>query len=376
MKVALVHDYLTQRGGAERAFLSMCRAFPDAEIFTSLYEPELTFPEFGDFEIHTTPLNRVRALRRRHRLALPLLASTFSRLEIDADVTICSSSGWAHGVRTRGAKVVYCYNPARWLYQTEQYTGDRKSPGAAAVRLVGNALRRWDYRAAHSATRYLAISDTVRERIQETYGIHADIVEPPITIDPSAPQTAVEGIDDGYFVCVSRLLRYKNVEAIIAAFALLPNERLVIVGRGPLEEYLKSIALGNVTLIGTVNEAELRWLYAHSRALVAASYEDFGLTPVEALAFGKPSVVLRYGGFRETVLEWETGVFFDEPAGPAIARAVKELRQLPFAPDVLAKRAENYSQARFEERLHSSVASAAAGTKFKPRGAAGETTSD
>jgi len=358
MNVALVHDYLTQRGGAERVFLSMCRAFPDAPIYTSVYEPELTFPEFADFEIHTTPLNSVKMFRRHHRLALPFLAAAFSRLEIDADVTLCSSSGWAHGVTARGAKVVYCHNPARWLYQTAQYTGRSRAASLAAARLVSGPLRRWDYRAGHSADTYLVNSRVVRRRVRAIYGFDAEVVEPPITMDREAGQAPVAAVHDGFFLCVSRLLRYKNVEAIVEAFANLPNERLVVAGTGPMESHLKTMLPWNVELVGSVNESELRWLYAHCRALVAASYEDFGLTPVEAMTFGKPSVVLRYGGFLETVVEDETGVFFDTPTAPAIERAIGALQQRFFAPELLTKRAEEYSQARFGERLHSAIASA------------------
>ncbi len=357
--VALVHDYLTQRGGAERVFLAMCRAFPEAQIYTSLYEPELTFPEFADFEIHTTPLNSVQMFRRHHRLALPFLAAAFSRLAINADVTLCSSSGWAHGASTRGAKVVYCNNPARWLYQTAQYTGRSQAASLAAARLVSGPLRRWDYRAGHSADTYLANSRVVRRRVRAVYGFDAEVVEPPITLDPNGTRSPIEGIHDGFFLCVSRLLRYNKVEAIIEAFANLPHERLIVVGTGPMEAHLKSKLPWNVELVGAVSESALRWLYAHCQALVAASYEDFGLTPVEAMAFGKPSVVLRYGGFLETVLEHETGVFFDEPTAPAIESAVGELQQGSFVPQFLTKRAGEYSQTRFGERLRSAVASAA-----------------
>src|SRR4051812_17705186 len=119
--VAIVHDYLTQRGGAERVVLAMNRAFPDAPIYTSLYDPDGTYPEFATIDVRTAPLNRVPALCRYHRGAFPVLAPTFSAMNIDADVVVCSSSGWAHGVRTAGYKIVYCHAPARWLYQTDRY---------------------------------------------------------------------------------------------------------------------------------------------------------------------------------------------------------------------------------------------------------------
>jgi glycosyltransferase involved in cell wall biosynthesis len=359
LKVALVHDYLTQRGGAERVFLAMCHGFPEASIYTSLYEPDLTFPDFAKFDIKTTPLNHVSALRKHHRLALPFFATAFSRLTVDADVTICSSSGWAHGVRTTGAKIVYCHNTARWLYQTGQYAGAARSGSAVAMRLVGRPLRRWDARAASAADAYVANSEVVRTRVRRTYGLDATVVAPPVTLDPDGKQRAPGPRRDGFLLCVSRLLGYKNVEAVAQAFRQLPDQRLLVAGDGPMARHLRAVAPHNVEFLGAVTEPELRWLYAHCRALVAASYEDFGLTPVEAMSFGKPSVVLRWGGFLETVVDGETGVFFDEPSGRSIARAIRELDQLSFAPELLKKHAEEYSEAHFAERMRSIVATIA-----------------
>ena len=132
--VALVHDYLTQRGGAERVVLAMTETFPDAPLYTSLYEPGDTYPEFGAREIHTTWLSRVGAVRRHHRLAFPVLAPVMSRFTIDADVAICSSSGWAHGAHVTGHRIVYCHAPARWLYQRDRYVGDDRARAAALAR--------------------------------------------------------------------------------------------------------------------------------------------------------------------------------------------------------------------------------------------------
>src|SRR5437868_3905298 len=133
MRVAIVHDYLTQRGGAERVVLSMLKAFPKALVYTSLYDPNSTFQEFRNIEVRTLPIDRIGTLRRNHRLALPLLAPAFSQLKVDADVVICSSSGWAHGVKTDARKVVYCYTPARWLYQPDRYLARDKSVAHAAL---------------------------------------------------------------------------------------------------------------------------------------------------------------------------------------------------------------------------------------------------
>ena len=304
MTVAIVHDYLTQRGGAERVVLSMLKAFPDATIYTSLYDPGGTFSAFRTATVRTPPLDRVGLLRQHHRLALPVLARTFSNLVVDADVVLCSSSGWAHGVHAAAErKVVYCHSPAKWLYEPGRYLAGASPIARVTVAALRPSLVRWDAHAAHRARRYLTNSTAMKTRIRGTYGIEAEILPPAPTLDPAGPASAVPGLEPGFFLCVARLISYKNVDAVIGAFASLPGERLVVVGSGPLERVLRRAAGGNVTLLGAVSDEELRWLYRESIATVAASYEDFGLTPLEAAGFGRPSAVLRWGGFLDTVVE-------------------------------------------------------------------------
>lgn len=350
-KVAIVHDYLTQRGGAERVVLSMMRAFPDASLHTSLYEPSGTFPEFAAADVHTSPLQRLRPLRRHHRLALPLLATTFSRTLVDADVVLCSSSGWAHGVRTStgSRKVVYCYAPARWLHQTERYLGHRKVAPLARPLFV--PLRRWDHRAAHTADLYITSSSYMRNAIRDAYRIEAEVLPPPNTLDPEGHQHPIAGIEPGFVLAVSRLLPYKNVGAIVDAFTRLSGARLVVAGSGPAGASIAARAGPNVTLVGSVDDDQLRWLYRNSHAVVAAGYEDFGLTPVEGAAFGKPSAVLRFGGYLDTVVDGATGVFFDEPTPEAIAGGLRRVMETSWDTVVIATHAQRYSEARFVERL-------------------------
>ncbi len=349
--IALVHDYLTQRGGAERVVLTLADAYPDAPIYTSLYDPTGTFPGFAGRDVRTLPLDRVRFLRDHHRLSLPLLAPAFSRLHVDADVTICSSSGWAHGAHVSGTKVVYCHNPARWLYQTDQYLAGSSSAAAAGLALLTPSLRRWDARAAASADRYLVNSRAVRARVADVYGIDADVVPPPVEIDIGGPRRPVAGVDPGFFLCVSRLIAYKNVGAVIQAFAIRPDRRLVVVGSGPLADELTAEAPANVTVVGRVEDDELRWLYGTCRGLIAASYEDFGLTPVEAAAFGAPSAALRWGGFLDTIIDGSTGFFFDEPAPDLIAAAVDQLEQGTWSRATLIEHAEQFRPERFASRM-------------------------
>ncbi|MEY2468946.1 MAG: hypothetical protein QOF21_1644, partial [Actinomycetota bacterium] len=308
VRVAIVHDYLTQRGGAERVVLSMLKAFPDAPLYTSVYEPSGTFPEFADVDVRTSPLNAIAPLRRDPRRAIGLLAPTFSRMRVDADVTFCSSSGWAHGCATTGVKVVYCHNPARWLYQADDYLGEQPRRAARlALALLRSRLMRWDRAAAATAAVYLTQSRVVQGRIETAYGRKAELLPAPVGLDEGGSRTPVNGVAAGYFLCVSRLQPYKNVGAVVDAFRGLDQD-LVVVGDGPERARLEEQLPPNVTLLGAVTDEHLRWLYANCTGVVAASYEDYGLTPLEALRFGRPSAVLRYGGFLDTVCEGETGV--------------------------------------------------------------------
>jgi glycosyltransferase involved in cell wall biosynthesis len=359
-RVAIAHDYLTQRGGAERVVLALHRAFPDATIHTTLYDPDGTYPEFRDARIVTSPINRIGPLRREHRAALPLLPYAVSRLPIDAEVVVASSSGWAHGVPTTGRKIVYCHAPARWLYQADAYLGDEagRSTKARALDVLGGWLRRWVRRAAASADTYLANSTVVRERIAAAYGIEATVVPPPYGIDATGELSPVSALadwaDDGYLLVVSRLLPYKNVDVAIEAVRGLP-ERLVVVGHGPMAEQLRASAPDSVRLLSGLTDAELRWAYAHARALVAPSLEDFGLTPLEAATFGVPTLALRGGGYLDTIDEQVNGAFFAEPTVEAVRAAITAARDRSWSPDAIRAHARAFSEERFHERIRTEV---------------------
>ncbi|MHB8185481.1 MAG: glycosyltransferase [Dermatophilaceae bacterium] len=346
-RIAIVHDYLTQRGGAERVVLALLRAFPNARLVTSVYRPEGTFPEFAEHAVQTTWLNRVPALRADPRRALPLLAPTIGRVLIeDVDVVIASSSGWAHGVRTSAPKIVYCYNPPRWLHQPEEYLAGQGAAAHSALRAMTPYLRRWDQRAAASATAYIGISTPVVDRIRRAYGRDALLVPPPVMIDVTGLREPIEGIEPGFLLTVARARGYKNTDVVIDAMDRLAGERLVVVG--------DTRESARVRGVGRVSDAQLRWLYGNCRALVSASYEDFGLTPLEANAFGRPAVVLRAGGFLDTLVEGVTGVFIEEPTAAAVADAVRGLPSVDR--DAVRAHAQRYSEAAFAKRMREIVA--------------------
>jgi glycosyltransferase involved in cell wall biosynthesis len=355
-EIALAHDYVTQRGGAERVVLSMLSAFPGVPLYTAFYDGSRTFAAFADHDVRTLPLDRLRPLRWDHRWGLPLLAPAFSSLNVDADVVLCSSSGWAHGLKTDGRKIVYCHSPARWLYQRDRYL--RGWPVAVRWVLAGLAppLERWDRTAAGAADRYLTNSRAVQKRISDVYGIEASVVHPPHTIDAAGPQEPVVGLASGFVLCVARLMPYKNLDAVVGAFRRLPEHQLVVVGEGRERRRLETLLGANTRLIGVVPDRQLRWLYANCAGLVAASYEDYGLTPLEAAAFGKPTAALRWGGYLDTVAEGTTGVFFDEPDSAQVAGAVRTLLASSWDTSAIVAHADRFSEAAFVARLRAVVA--------------------
>lgn len=337
--------------------LALSRAFPGAPIYTTLYDRGLTYPEFEQLDIRTSWLNRVPLVPRFHRLALPLLAAVVGNTKIDARNTIASSSGWAHGFNTSGSKIVYCYSPARWLYQPQAYAGSSKFAfKRLALAFLSPLLKKWDKKKASTATKYFAISTAVQTRIRETYGIEAEVLPAPHSIDTALPQEAVDlsGLNTenmAFYLCISRLLPYKNVDAVIEAMVSL-DLPLVVVGAGPDERRLLALSAGrNVRMYKDISDGQLRWLYARCTAVLSASFEDFGLTPIEAAAYGKPSIVLRWGGFLDTIRDGQSGVYFDEPTSPQICDAVRRSRALTWNEETIRQQASRFTEEHFSSRL-------------------------
>lgn len=353
LRVAVVHDYLSQRGGAERVVLSMMKAFPQARLITSVYEPAATFPEFAEYAVETTWLDRFPRLRRDPRLALPLLARTFSSLQVrDVDVVLCSSSGWAHAVSTDAPKLVYCHSPARWLHESGDYFARMSPVARRAAEGLLLPLRRWDARAAASVDRYLVNSTVVQQRLDRAYGRWAPVVPPPVSLGPT-PMEPVPGLEPGFLLVVSRRRSYKQVDIVCRALGDLPDERLVIVGGLP--HGVDDCAPGRMVGLEDVPDAQMRWLYAHCDALVATSNEDFGLTPVEANSVGSPTIVLRHGGYLDSSVGGLTGVFVEDATHAGVVDAVRRFRALSFDRESIRRHAAQFSEGRFIARLRSEV---------------------
>lgn len=359
-RVAIAHDYVTQRGGAERVVLAILRAFPGAEVHTTFYNPQTTYPEFGDYKVHVSSANRVALLRTDPRRALPILAGLSSRMKIDADVVIASSSGWAHAFPTTGARIVYCHSPARWLYESADYLGDapRLSPKRVALKALKKPLLSWDRKAAVGADTYFANARVIQERIHRAYGRESELLGPPTTFPTEGSIEPVNALSDwgagGFTLLVSRLMAYKNVDKAIEAVRGT-NRRLVVVGFGPERERLRALLPNNARIVSDLSEAQLRWCYRHATLLLAPSREDFGLTPLEANRFGIPTVALRAGGYLDTVQEGVSGEYFDDVFPDQIRAALDRADERVWQRSAVEANAARFSETAFAQRLRAEV---------------------
>lgn len=350
--VAVVHDYLNQCGGAERVALELARTWPGSPVYTSLYRPASTFEAFAEQDIRTTFLNRA-PVDRAFRALAPLYPLAFRSLGTLAEqVVVSSSSGWAHGVRTapESLHVVYCHTPARWLYRPEEHLG--RSLGPVLLGPLLGPLRHWDQAAARRADVYLANSEQVRRRIREVYGRESQVVYPPVDVERFVPSPRGDRL-----LVISRLLPYKRVDLVIRA-ASRAGVGLDVVGVGPALDELRSFAGPGVVFHGRVDDEALRQLLEACRALCVAATEDFGITPVEANAAGKPVVAFGAGGVLESVEDGITGALFDELTEEAMLQALARADTLSTTPEEIAARARRFSVPSFRERMRAVVAAA------------------
>lgn len=365
MRVALVHDFLTQRGGAERVVISLSRMFPGAPIYTSVYDPDGTYPDFGALDVRPLWLQRLPHRGNAFRALLPLYPAAFENLRLDGyDLVISSSSAFAHRVRPRGAAhVVYCYTPPRFLYDPAGYFG-RGAPALPWARpLVAPVLahvRRTDRRAARHPDLYVAISRAVAARIGAAYGRVALVIHPPLDLGRFAGVTARPRPGVPYFLVVARLLPYKRVDVAVEA-CTKTGRRLVVVGTGPAEARLRERAGPTVRFVPRASDAEVANWLAGCTAVIQAAEEDFGLMPLEANAVGRPAVAYAAGGAADTVVDGVTGVLFGEQSVDALVAALEAVEATAWDDAALRQHAAAFSEDRFHAELGRLLAGAGLG---------------
>jgi glycosyltransferase involved in cell wall biosynthesis len=332
-RVAIVHDALVNAGGAERVATFLCEAFPEAPLYTSVYLPDRTFDEFRSRDVRVLPgAAGVRSEARAKRM-LPRWIFGFRRLDLsEYDIVLSSTTFAAKHVRPpRGVRhVSYCYAPFRLLWKPEAYEPSSLPVGALARRaidLVRPALRSWD-RAAMN--RVAAIATTCRNMaraIAECYDRQAEVIYAPVRLSEYRIGTGA----GEYYLTVSRLVSHKRVDLAVQACRQL-GRRLVVVGDGPELNTLRALGGDHVTFAGFVDSPSLVELYAGCRALLFCSEEDYGLAPIEAQASGRPVIAYGAGGALETVIDGQSGIFFDEQTTDSLVAAMHRFERQTFDP--------------------------------------------
>jgi glycosyltransferase involved in cell wall biosynthesis len=379
IKVALVHDFLNQHGGAERVLDVLHEMFPEAPIFTLLYDKEKMREKFKNADIRVSFLRKFpKFFQKRHKWLLPFMPTapeTFNLREFD--LVISSSSAFAKGivVKPKTLHICYCHSPMRYVWDwNEKYLAEQglRKTRRLFGRMLLNYVRLWDQVASHRVDHFVANSKTTQSRISKYYRRESVVIYPPVDVNNVIPHSMrdPENLSDsnkldslfrgndknkeGYFLIVSRLAPYKKIEIAIEAMNKL-NLPLVIVGEGSEKyiKHLKKIAGPKTKFVGWKSDEELKRYYKQARAFLFPGEDDFGITPVEAMAQGTPVLALRKGGATETVIEGETGEFFDDPTVESLADGVRRLisNENGYEVEKVKNRAKNFSKDIFIERI-------------------------
>lgn len=351
-RVALVHDYLFEQGGAEQVVAVLCDLFPDAPLYTSILDAERVSPVFARREIRTSFMQRLARRKSHARALLPLYPLAFRSFDLaDFDIVLSSSSAFAKGVSVPDhiPHVCYCHTPAHFIWDLPRYAQSHlwgSFPLDMLATPLVPALKAWDRRTSRGVTAFLANSAHTAARITDLYGRSAEVLHPPVNVAAWSPCAQV----DDYYLVVSRLLPYKRIDVAVRAFTQL-GLPLRVIGDGPDRQRLQSLAGPSVTFEGHVAIQTLRERFARCRAFILPGSEDLGLTALEAQASGRPVIAYRSGGALETITEGVTGAFFDSQTPEALATLIKRFAWDSFDPAAMRANAAQFDVSVFCEGL-------------------------
>jgi len=327
MRVALVHEYMVQYGGAERVLESLRELFPKAPIFTLLYDPKSMYGKFKDADIRTSFLQKIPFAKKYHRLFPVLMPVAIEQFDLSYyDLVISDSASFAKGIITlpKTKHVCYCHTPMRFAWDDcQSYTKESDYPSLIKkfVPFAMNYIRIWDEVAAKRVDHFIANSNFVASRIQKYYQRKSTVIHPPVDAREMQTQANQQGKQPKYFLAFARLLSYKNIEIAIDTFNQL-GLPLKIVGVGPMMRKLKKKANSNIEFLGFISDEKKTEIYNNARAFIFPQEEDFGITAVEAIACGTPVIAYKGGGALETIIDGQSGMFFDEQTPESLLKAI------------------------------------------------------
>jgi len=358
--IALIHDWLNQRGGAEDVLEALVALYPDAPLYTALYDRARMPAHWREWDIRTGFIDRLPLAQRKPQLYFPLYPHNFEQFDLRGyDVVLSNKSGFCHGVITgpETMHVCYCLTPTRYVWRYHQYA-ERENLGRTtrlALAPFLTNLRMWDRLAADRVDHFIAISDEVRRRIAKVYRRESTIIYPPVDVGRFEPSSRI----DDYYLFVGRLVPYRRLDVLIEAFNKM-GRPLVIAGSGRDRERLEALAGPTVKFLGFVPDADLPDLLARCRAFVWPGEEDFGISPLQASAAGRPVIAYAAGGTLETVItapnQPVTGALFTEQSVAAIITTVESFDPLSVDPAAVRRHAEQFDIAVFKRRIDDFIA--------------------
>ncbi len=344
MKIALIHDWLDSLGGAERVLIEFHKLYPEAPIYTLFARKEFIQKHLPKAQIITSTLQRLPF--RRSPLWAPAMSVAIESFDLSAyDIVLSSSVFFSKGlvVRPKTKHICYCYSPTRQLW--DRHT--ESQPGVVGA-IGKNILRIWDRHSSERVDHFVGISQHVQHRINKYYRRDASVIYPPVVHLTTANQE--KPVSGDYYLIVSRFYPHKNLDIAIEAFNKL-GYTLIVIGEGPLRRKLSSLASKNIIFLGKQTDEEIAQYYKHAKAFIMPQEEDFGLTAVEAMSFGKPVLALRKGGAVEIIQEGITGEFFDDPIPEGLADGVRRLNEKKYDPEIIKASVEKFSVERFRKEI-------------------------
>ncbi|MDD2797537.1 MAG: glycosyltransferase [Bacteroidales bacterium] len=366
MKIALVHDELVRRGGAEQVTLLMHKAFPNAPIYTSCYNPKNTYDDYNSCDVRTSWLSYfVRNEKMLKRFFFPFSIWAMKKIDLsEYDVVFISTTTCAKYVKTnqKNLFVAFCHYPFRLAFFPESYREVVESKGVKKwlYNTVVKKLRSIDYKAAQKIQWFITNTPHIKEIIKNSYNTNNEVTVIPASIQCKNFFVAEKPTED-YYLVVSRFEAYKKVDMVIEAFNEMPDRKLIIVGKGSQKEICENMAKNNIQIKDSLSSAEIADLYANCKALIFPQQEDYGLTPIEANASGRPVIAYGKGGVTYTTIPFKgdsktaTAFFFENQTKEDLINAIKTTEKLNFDPQFIRKHAEQYDEDRFIESVREYV---------------------
>jgi len=351
VKIAVVHDYFTQLAGAEKVAEELYNMLPGADLFATVALHHTMPDSLKGVKVRTSWMQRLPMMDKYYRFYFLFYPFAVRSLDLSGyDLVISSSSGYVKGVRVdlNAIHICYCHTPMRWAWSFDSYSSRENFGGGLTAILAAliRGLRLWDEGAARQPDHFIANSKVVANRIMRAYGRYAEVIAPPIDIE----RFELSSEHDDYYIVLARLVSYKRIDLAVSACTQL-GKRLVVIGAGTALKSLRAGAGPTIEFVGRVSDEEVERYVSRCRALIFPGEEDFGMSPVEVAAAGRPTIAFRAGGAVETVEENVSGLFFDEQTPEALVKAIGRFEQQEWSPYRIRKHAEGFSREVFHTRL-------------------------